>query len=71
MLSFTTCPYCIKAKAILDEKGAKYTLWSWIRSSTGKQYTWRWERCSGGFQFLLFESRNNSLGVIMMVLWKA
>lgn len=24
MLSFTTCPYCIKAKACLDEKGAKY-----------------------------------------------
>ncbi|KAL7486751.1 hypothetical protein ACHAW6_012344 [Cyclotella cf. meneghiniana] len=26
MFSFTTCPYCIKAKAILDEKGAKYTV---------------------------------------------
>mmetsp|Transcript_11998 Transcript_11998/g.22453 ORF Transcript_11998/g.22453 Transcript_11998/m.22453 type:complete len:175 (-) Transcript_11998:2330-2854(-) len=24
MFSFTTCPFCIKAKAILDEKGAKY-----------------------------------------------
>jgi glutaredoxin 3 len=24
MFSFTTCPFCIKAKAILDEKGATY-----------------------------------------------
>jgi Glutaredoxin len=24
MLSFETCPYCVKAKAILDEKNAKY-----------------------------------------------
>eukprot|EP00986_Skeletonema_menzelii_P013227 scaffold7559_cov137-Skeletonema_menzelii.AAC.11 len=26
MFSFTTCPFCIKAKATLDEKGAKYTV---------------------------------------------
>lgn len=26
MLSFTTCPYCIKAKEVLDSKGAKYTV---------------------------------------------
>ena len=24
MFSFTTCPFCIKAKQVLDEKGAKY-----------------------------------------------
>lgn len=24
MLSFTTCPYCIKAKSVLNEVGAKY-----------------------------------------------
>lgn len=24
MLSFTTCPFCLKAKALLDEKGAVY-----------------------------------------------
>ena len=26
MLSFTTCPYCIKAKSILNEYNAKYTV---------------------------------------------
>jgi len=26
MLSFTTCPFCLKAKAVLDEKGATYTV---------------------------------------------
>lgn len=26
MFSFTTCPYCIKAKSILDEINAKYTV---------------------------------------------
>ena len=25
MLSFTTCPFCIKAKSVLDSKGVKYT----------------------------------------------
>jgi glutaredoxin 3 len=27
VISFTTCPYCIKAKAALDERGIKYTCW--------------------------------------------
>jgi glutaredoxin 3 len=26
MLSFTTCPFCVKAKAVLDGKNAKYTV---------------------------------------------
>lgn len=26
MLSFTTCPYCIKAKQVLDAKSSKYTV---------------------------------------------
>lgn len=26
MLSFTTCPFCIKAKGVLDEMNAKYTV---------------------------------------------
>ncbi|GAX19334.1 hypothetical protein FisN_4Lh086 [Fistulifera solaris] len=26
MLSFTTCPYCIKAKQVLDAKSANYTV---------------------------------------------
>lgn len=26
MFSFTTCPFCIQAKSILDAKGAKYTV---------------------------------------------
>jgi glutaredoxin 3 len=26
MFSFTTCPFCIKAKQVLDDLGAKYTV---------------------------------------------
>jgi glutaredoxin 3 len=26
MFSFTTCPFCIKAKAVLDAKGTKYSV---------------------------------------------
>mmetsp|Transcript_9472 Transcript_9472/g.19638 ORF Transcript_9472/g.19638 Transcript_9472/m.19638 type:complete len:92 (+) Transcript_9472:339-614(+) len=26
MMSFTTCPFCIKAKEVLDETNAKYTV---------------------------------------------
>ena len=36
MFSFTTCPYCIKAKAILDEKGAKYTVVELDKERDGK-----------------------------------
>ncbi len=36
MFSFTTCPFCIKAKAILDEKGAKYTVVELDQVADGK-----------------------------------
>ena len=36
MLSFTTCPFCIKAKAVLDEKGAKYTVLELDKDEDGK-----------------------------------
>jgi glutaredoxin 3 len=36
MFSFTTCPFCIKAKAILDEKGAKYTVLELDQIADGK-----------------------------------
>jgi glutaredoxin 3 len=36
MFSFTTCPFCIKAKAILDEKGAKYKVVELDISPDGK-----------------------------------
>ena len=36
MFSFTTCPFCIKAKAILDEKGAKYTVVELDQEKDGK-----------------------------------
>lgn len=36
MFSFTTWPYCIKAKAILDEKGAKYMVLELDEISDGK-----------------------------------
>lgn len=36
MLSFTTCPYCIKAKSILDDKGAKYKVIELDKESDGK-----------------------------------
>ena len=36
MFSFTTCPFCIKAKAVLDEKGAKYTVLELDKDDDGK-----------------------------------
>lgn len=36
MLSFTTCPYCIKAKACLDNKRAKYTTLELDQDPDGK-----------------------------------
>mmetsp|Transcript_12233 Transcript_12233/g.20770 ORF Transcript_12233/g.20770 Transcript_12233/m.20770 type:complete len:179 (+) Transcript_12233:47-583(+) len=36
MFSFTTCPFCIKAKETLDEKGAKYTVVELDQVSDGK-----------------------------------
>jgi glutaredoxin 3 len=36
MLSFTTCPYCIKAKQVLDEQGAKYTVVELDQDPEGK-----------------------------------
>lgn len=36
MFSFTTCPFCIKAKSILDEKGAKYQVVELDTSLDGK-----------------------------------
>ena len=36
MLSFTTCPYCIKAKACLDAKNARYTVLELDTDSQGK-----------------------------------
>lgn len=36
MLSFTTCPYCVKAKAVLDAKGTKYTVVEADVDSDGK-----------------------------------
>jgi len=36
MFSFTTCPFCIKAKATLDEKGAKYTVVELDQDPDGK-----------------------------------
>lgn len=36
MLSFTTCPYCIKAKQVLDAKSAKYTVVELNEDPTGK-----------------------------------
>ena len=36
MFSFTTWPYCIKAKAILDEKGAKYKVLELDQLDDGK-----------------------------------
>eukprot|EP00804_Cyclotella_cryptica_P016562 CCRYP_004755-RA/>CCRYP_004755-RA protein AED:0.40 eAED:0.40 QI:0/-1/0/1/-1/1/1/0/87 len=56
MFSFTTCPYYIKAKAILVENGAKYTVVELDKEQGGKVTSQRWERCSGGLQFLLFVS---------------
>jgi glutaredoxin 3 len=35
-LSFETCPYCVKAKAILDSKNAKYTNIDLRNDSDGK-----------------------------------
>ena len=36
MLSFTTCPYCLKAKEVLDQKAAKYTVVELDQDSDGK-----------------------------------
>jgi glutaredoxin 3 len=36
MLSFTTCPYCIKAKSVLDSTNAKYTVIELDIESDGK-----------------------------------
>ena len=36
MLSFTTCPYCMKAKAVLDSYGAKYTVVELDQDEDGK-----------------------------------
>jgi glutaredoxin 3 len=36
MFSFTTCPFCIKAKEILDAKGAKYTVVELDKQEDGK-----------------------------------
>ncbi|KAL3764502.1 hypothetical protein ACHAWO_007019 [Cyclotella atomus] len=36
MFSFTTCPFCIQAKAILDEKGTKYTVVELDKEEDGK-----------------------------------
>ena len=36
MLSFTTCPYCIKAKACLDAKNIKYTVVELDTDAQGK-----------------------------------
>jgi glutaredoxin 3 len=36
MLSFTTCPYCIKAKGVLDAKKTKYTVVELDKDPDGK-----------------------------------
>ena len=36
MLSFTTCPFCVKAKEVLDAKGAKYTVVELDKDEDGK-----------------------------------
>jgi glutaredoxin 3 len=42
VISFTTCPYCSKAKAALDERGIQYTSWE-INEEENRGFTYRAE----------------------------
>jgi glutaredoxin 3 len=42
VISFTTCPYCSKAKAALDERNIKYTSWE-INEEENRGFAYRAE----------------------------